>query len=161
MVERRVLHRMHRGVYVFGAFSAAPEQRWAAALLAAGPGAALSHTSALALHGLWQVREVTEVRAPTKRRGDARLRIRRGMVETTTHRGLHVTTVRQTLLDLAAIRWPVDRLVHESAAASLVSLDDLKAFALDKRGEWGATILLEAVGLPTRAASGNAASCAG
>ena len=28
MVERRVLHRMHRGVYVFGAFSPAPEQRW-------------------------------------------------------------------------------------------------------------------------------------
>jgi hypothetical protein len=148
MVARRVLHRLHRGVYVFGALGPAPEQRWAAALLAAGPGAALSHTSALALHGLWQVREVIEVRAPAKRRGDDLLRVRQGRGEITTHRGLRVTTVRQTLLDLASIRWPVDRLVHEAAAASLVGLDDLKAFALDNRGQRGAGRLLEAVGLP-------------
>jgi len=31
MVERGLLIRMHRGVYVLGALSPAPEQRWAAA----------------------------------------------------------------------------------------------------------------------------------
>src|SRR4051794_1596892 len=39
MVERGQLIRMHRGVYVLGALSPAPEQRWAAAVLAAGRGA--------------------------------------------------------------------------------------------------------------------------
>ena len=45
MVERGLLIRMHRGVYVLGALSPAPEQRWAAALLAGGKGAVLSHTT--------------------------------------------------------------------------------------------------------------------
>ena len=36
MAERGLLIRLHRGVYVLGALSPAPEQRWAAAVLAAG-----------------------------------------------------------------------------------------------------------------------------
>jgi hypothetical protein len=55
---------MHRGVYVLGALSPAPEQRWAAALLAAGNGAALSHTAAEAHYGLLPPRDVIEVSAP-------------------------------------------------------------------------------------------------
>jgi very-short-patch-repair endonuclease len=147
-LQSGLLHRLHQGVYVFGAVVAAPEQRWAGALLAAGGRAALSHTSAAALHGLIAVRGVTEVTAPTQRRGDASLRVHRGAGEVTRARGLRVTTVRQTLLDLGAIGWPVDRLVHEAAARSLVPLGELKAFALDRRGERGARALLAAVGLP-------------
>jgi len=139
---------MHRGVYVYGSLSPAPEQRWAAALLAAGDRSALSHTSAAAAYGLIAVRAITEVKAPTQRRGDDRLRVRRGTGEITRLRGLRITTVSQTLLDLAAIRWPIDRLTHQAAAASLAQLDDLKVFALDHRGERGAPALLRAVGLP-------------
>jgi len=143
-----LLHRVHQGVYVFGALSYAPEQRWAAALLAAGDRAALSHTTAAAVYGFVVVRAVIEVKAPTQRRGDETLRVRRGTGEVTRHRGLRVTTVRQTLLDLAAIGWTVDGMVHEAAARSLVPLGDLKAFALDHRGRRGAATLLKAVGLP-------------
>jgi very-short-patch-repair endonuclease len=149
LAERGVLHRMHRAVYAFGAPSRAPEQRWAAALLAAGTGAVLSHKSAAALWGLLPVREVIEVSAPTRRRGDATLKVHdRSGLELTRHRGLRVTTVSQTLLDLAATGWPIDRLTHEAAASSLVSLDSLRAFAQDKRGARGAARLNDALGLP-------------
>lgn len=117
-------------------------------MLAAGKQAALSHTTAAAVYGFVVVRGVTEVTSPTQRRGDGTLRIRRGTGEVTTHRGLRVTTVRQTLLDLAAIGWAIDGMVHEAAARSLVPLGDLKAFALDRRGQRGAPRLLKAVGLP-------------
>jgi predicted transcriptional regulator of viral defense system len=121
MLERGLLIGLHRGVYVLGALSPAPEQRWAAALLAAGPGAALSHTSAAGVHGLLPFREVIDVVAPKQRRGDKRLRVHRGKAgEVTTRRGLNVTTVSQTLLDLAAANWPIDRLTQEAAATNLV-----------------------------------------
>jgi very-short-patch-repair endonuclease len=138
---------MHHGVFVYGPLSLAPEQRWQAALLAAGDRSALSHTSAMSIRGLIAVRTVTEVKAPTQRRGDANLRVRVGTGETTVIRGLRVTTVAQTLLDLAAIGWPVERLVNDALGSSLVDHGDLKAFALDHRGQRGAKALLKAVGL--------------
>jgi hypothetical protein len=149
MARRGLLHRMHRGVYAFGARSPAPEAKWAAALLAAGKGAALSHTTAAAAYGQLPAREVTEVTAPKQRRGDDTLRVHEcRWIEVTRHRGLRVTTVRQTLLDLAAIGWPIDRMTHDMAAASLVSLDDLCAFARNRRGAPGARALNKALGLP-------------
>lgn len=52
-VTRRVqagrLHRLHRGVYAVGHRSLSWRGRWLAAVLAAGDGAVLSHTSAVAL----------------------------------------------------------------------------------------------------------------
>jgi len=50
MVDHGLLHRRHRGVYVFGAPSRAPESKWAAALLAAGEGSALGRTSAASFY---------------------------------------------------------------------------------------------------------------
>ena len=154
MVERRLLHPMHRGVYAFGAPSRAPEQRWAAALLAAGDGSALSHTSAGAFYGQLPVREVIEVVAPTRRRGDERLRVRTPRrFEAVTTKGLQVTTPAQTLLDLASIGWPIDRMTHDLAASGTVSLDALRTFARNRRGEPGAAALAKALDLPhTRSA---------
>ncbi len=149
MVERGLLHRLHRGVYAFGARSPAPESRWAAALLAAGPGAALSHTTAAAFYGQLAVREVIEVTAPTHRRGDERCASTRAKrVRDHRHKGLRITTPAQTLLDLAATGWPIDRTTHDMAAASLVSIDDLRTFARNKRGEPGARALAKALDLP-------------
>jgi hypothetical protein len=154
MVERGLLHRLHRGVYAFGAVSPAPEQRWAAALLAAGDGSALSRTGAAAFYGQVAVREVIEVTAPTQRRGDERLKVHTAMrFDWVERRGIRVTTPAQTLLDLAAAGWPIDRMTHEMAAASIVSLDDLRTFARNRRGEPGATALAKALDLPhTRSA---------
>jgi very-short-patch-repair endonuclease len=68
-------------------------------------------------------------------------------------RGLTVTTPAQILLDLAAAKWPIDRMTHEMAAGGVVSLDDLRTFARNRRGEPGATALARALDLPhTRSA---------
>ena len=149
MARRGLLHRLHRGVYAFGALSPAPEQRWAAALLAAGDESALSHTTAATAYGHLPVRVVIEVSAPAHRRGDATLRVHwRGGVETTWHSGLRITTPAQTLLDLAATGWPIDRMAHDMAAGGLASLADLRAFACRRRGERGASVLAQALAIP-------------
>lgn len=138
---------------MYGPLLPAPEQLWMAALLAAGRGSALSHTSSAALRGLMAVRHVVEVKAPTQRRGDDTLHVRVGTGQVETIRGLRVTTVSQTLLDLAAVGWPIERLVNDALGPSLVDLGELKAFALDHRGRKGSKALLNAVGLPhTRSA---------
>jgi Transcriptional regulator, AbiEi antitoxin len=152
-IKAGVLHLVHRGVYVYGPLIAAPEQLWTAALLAAGRGSALSHTTAAAVHGLIAVRAVIEVTAPTRRRSQETLRVRHGAGHTKLVRGLRVTTVAQTMLDLSAIGWPIERLVNDALGPSLVDLGDLRAFALDHRGRKGSKALLKAVGLPhTRSA---------
>jgi hypothetical protein len=149
MVERGLLIRMHRGVYVLGALSPAPEQRWAAALLAGGKGAVLSHTTAAAHFGWLQPREVIEVSAPKRRRGDARLRIHeRRSIEITRRNGLPTTTPAQTLLDLAAAGWSIDRFTQEAAATGVIALEDLRAFAAQRRGERGNGKLADAAGQP-------------
>src|SRR5690349_4599541 len=97
MVERGLLIRVHRGVYVLGALSPAPEQRWAAALLAGGKGAVLSHTTAAAHFGWLQPREVIEVSVPKRRRGDEWLKLHaRRTIEVTRKNGLPTTTAAQT-----------------------------------------------------------------
>jgi Transcriptional regulator, AbiEi antitoxin len=149
MAERGLLYRLHRGVYAFGALSPAPEQRWAAALLAAGQGCALSHTGAAGLYGQLPVREVIEVTAPYQRRGDERLKVHTAKrFDWVQRRGIRVTTPAQTLLDLAAIGWPIDRMTHELAASGQVSLDTLRAFARERRGQRGAAALRAALELP-------------
>ena len=149
MLKRGMLIRMHRGVYVLGALSPAPEQRWAAALLAGGTGAVLSQTASAGNFGWIQPREIIEISAPRKRRGDERLTIHeRKSIEVTQHNGLPTTTVAQTLLDLAAAGWSIDRFTQEAAATGQISLDALRAFAAQRRGERGAKRLAEAAGQP-------------
>jgi hypothetical protein len=149
MLARGMLIPIHRGVYVVGALSPAPEQRWAAALLAAGKGAVLSHTAAAAHFGLIEPRAVTEVSTPTRRRGDEHLKLHeRRRVDVTRRNGIPTTTVAQTLLDLAASNWPIDRLTQEAAARGLIPLTDLRTFAAQRRGARGAAKLAEAAGQP-------------
>lgn len=149
MERRGLLHRVHRGVYAFGARSPAPEATWAAGLLAAGRGSALIETSAAALHGLARPRAVTVVGAPRQRRGDARLVVRRrARLEVERRRGLLVATVPQTLIDLAAAGHPIDRMTHQAAASGLVSLGALAAFAQGHAGERGVGALRSALAMP-------------
>ena len=59
-VTRRVhsgrLHRIHRGVYAVGHAALSQEGRWMAAVLGAGPGAALGHLAAATLLQAWRRR---------------------------------------------------------------------------------------------------------
>jgi hypothetical protein len=151
MLERGELVVEHRGVYALGHRSPAPEARWAAGLLAAGPGSVLVGTSAAALHGLLAPRAVTEVAAPKQRRGDARLIVHRSRIHSEdiqVIKGLRVTTVCRTLLDLAAAGHPIDRLVHEATAARLVAVDDLRAYAADHGSARGGRRLHAALDRP-------------
>jgi very-short-patch-repair endonuclease len=97
------LIRVHQGVYAVGHEALSDRGRMIAALLAAGPGAALSHETA-AYHwslvpSLPPFIDVTLTdRTPRKRAG---VRVHRAQrIEATTHKGLRVTTPLQTLAQL-------------------------------------------------------------
>jgi hypothetical protein len=147
--DKGVLHRRHFAVYAFGAPSPAPEAQWTAALLAVGDGAHLTRLAALALYDLWTAPRVTEVAAPKHRRGDETLRVRiTERPEQRRRRGIPVTTLPRTFLDLAADHFPIDRPVHEAAARRLVKLKALRAYAEANAGRPGAKALLHAATNP-------------
>jgi very-short-patch-repair endonuclease len=101
------LRRVHRGVYAIGGAALPREGRDLAAVLACGLGAVLSHVSA-AVHWVLLTYNAPrpEVSAPASRRAIPGIRLHRtrSLVaqDTTTHRGIPVTTIAKTLLDLAA-----------------------------------------------------------
>jgi very-short-patch-repair endonuclease len=99
------LHGIHREVYAVGYRRLSERGRWLAAVLAAGDGAVLSHTSAAEL---WELRAAKgrwiDVTVPVKRRAPAGVRIHRTELDPSavTMRGpIPVTTPLRTLLDLS------------------------------------------------------------
>jgi very-short-patch-repair endonuclease len=130
----RRLQAVHRGVYAVGHSVLSTEGRWMAAVLAGGMRAALSHRSAGALWGLRTAGspliDVTVPRGPRPRRG---IRFHESSVppdELTALRGIPVTSVPRTLLDLAAIlpRQAVERAIEEAEVLRLtdsLSLADM------------------------------------
>lgn len=101
-VRKGWLIRVHLAVYAVGRPPRTVYERAAAALLACGPGAALSHSSAMALWGFWKRWESPlEVTVPGNRR-PAGIRIHRSPgAGTTVHLGLRVTTPVRALQDVA------------------------------------------------------------
>lgn len=114
-----------------------------AAVLFAGPGAVLSHRSAAAL---WGIRGATsraiEVTTPKKSRSRGGIQRHFAVLpsdEVTTERGIPVTTVPRTLLDLAAVSSAdvVEQALRESEYQRLhdrLSLPDLLARYPRRRG---------------------------
>lgn len=117
------LHRLYRGVYAVGHRRLSREGRWLAAVLALGPGAALSHSSAAALRDLRRS-DAAQIHV-TVPSGAGRLK-RRGIVvhrsrtlradDVQTIDGIPVTTVARTLLDLAGrlADGPLERVVERA-----------------------------------------------
>jgi very-short-patch-repair endonuclease/predicted transcriptional regulator of viral defense system len=108
LVRRGVLRRLHRGVYALGHRALRPEGRWLAAVLACREGAVLSHTSAARLWSLSSVPAdpAVHVTVPRRRRRHPGLVVHRhGLTpaDVTVHRGVPVTTVARTYVDVAAI----------------------------------------------------------
>jgi len=108
-IDRRVLAGLllieYRGVYRVGHRAPSTEARYLAAVLACGPKAALRGRAAGHLLGVIKGRPpAPEVCAPTRRqpRGIRTRRARIDSREITTYRGIPVTTVPRTLVDLAA-----------------------------------------------------------
>ena len=99
------LHRVHRGVYAVGKRAVTPLERAPAAVLACGPGALLSHGSAMALWGFfkhWD--EPLEVTVAGQRRLRA-ITVHRSRTlaqrDATRQLGIAVTSPARTLLDCA------------------------------------------------------------
>ena len=99
------LRRVHRGVYRLGHEAPSLEASYLAAVLAAGTGALLGGRAAAHLFGLIRRAAPPEVTTPTERRLEGVLTTRSVRLDprdATTWRGIPVTTVARTLVDLAA-----------------------------------------------------------
>jgi very-short-patch-repair endonuclease len=159
-VEHRIGSRrlfvLYRGVYAVGHLQLTREGRWLGAVLAAGRGAVASHRMASALWGFWRSDRL-EVTAPAylARPG---VQIHTSAVagdETTTERGIPVTGVSRTILDLASVLRPhqVERAIHEVEVRRLtdsLSLHELVARYPRRRGIRTVKQILEAGAAPTR-----------
>lgn len=108
LVSRGYLIRLHPGVYAVGHEPLRIEGRLLAALFHAGDGSALSHTTAA---WWWRfidaVPTTIHVSTPCRPNPARNLRIHRPrQIEAVRERGLRVTTVNRTLLDLATMLKP-------------------------------------------------------
>jgi hypothetical protein len=121
-VDRGALFRRHRCVYCVGHAGLSQEGEWLAAVFGAGRGSALGRMSAANLH------EVSALRPPLIAVVSPRLRTLDGVVvhryrrldprDLTTHKGIPVTTVHRTIVDLAdvvQIPHELTAVIHEAA----------------------------------------------
>jgi very-short-patch-repair endonuclease len=152
-LQRRILHRIHSGVYKVGYRRINRKGRWMAAVLASGPGACLSHRSAARLWGLmppgdeWV--EVTCGRGHRARRHGIvgreapMLDDERAVVDE-----IPVTSPFRTVFDLAAVldMRGLERAWHEAEVRGLrdrVSLPMLMERYPGRRGSRNLRVLLE------------------
>jgi very-short-patch-repair endonuclease len=151
LVAKGWLHRVHRAVYAVGHKRLSVKGQWMAAVLACGPGAALSHAHAAALHdlrttpsGLIDVtapgrRHVTGVRAHRARTLDPH--------DVTVVDGIPVTTVARTLLDQAEHLSPqrLRTLLEATLRRDLFDLAQISATIARNPGRHGIAPLTEAL----------------
>jgi hypothetical protein len=129
------LWREHPGVYRVGHRAPSLESRYMAAVLACGEGAVLSGRAAGYLFGaLKGLAPPPEVTAPTKRRVRGVKTRRSKTIESTTYRGIPVTPLSRTLVDLAGVRDPDElaRAFHEAEVRHSTSPAQVEA-VLDRR----------------------------
>ena len=142
-LTRGTLHALHRGVHAVGHGRITQEGRWMAAVLACGPGAALSHRSAGELWGLvprhGSVPEVTRERNFRGRPGIRAHRSNLPADELEMLDGIPVTSVSRTILDLSAMlsTSQLDGALNEAEVrrlTSVLSLPDLLRRYPGRRG---------------------------
>ncbi len=158
-VARRVcagrLHRLDRGVYAVGHTALARDGRLFAALLGTGPGAVISHRSAA---DLWELAASASTRVDvlTTRRCDRRPGV---CVYRTRHlpaedvaalRGVPVTSVARTLVDLAAVvdARRLKRAVHQAEILRHLDVDAVVAVIDRSRGRRGTGALRRLLAVP-------------
>ncbi len=105
------LDRLNRGVYAFGHRSLTHDGWTMAALLAVGPGAAVSYRSAAAGWDLARARSgPVDITSPDQRGGGLRgIRHHRSILasdEVTEHRGFKITTIARTIVDMSDVARP-------------------------------------------------------
>jgi hypothetical protein len=156
------LIRIYRGVYALGHDRLRREGRWLAAVMACGPGAALSHRDAAAL---WELRQSSSALidvSVASRNGRKRpgIRVHRSgrlpPTEVTVREGIPVTTVARTLLDLADVldRQALKRAITQAEYLNRFDLTALNAVVQNNPGRRGAKLLEAATGRRHRTRSG-------
>lgn len=148
------LHRLHQGVFAVGHTNISLNGRCLAAVLASGPGSLLSHYSAGWLLGLIPTQPIpAHVTTPVrrKRRDSVRIHHSGTLVDTdrALERGIPVTSVARTALDLAAIvRFRnLRRLLRRSEELRVFDLGDFHSILARNRGHRGAYRLDRALGI--------------
>ena len=144
-LARRSLIPLHRGVYAVGHRRLRIEGRWLAAVLAVGSGAALSHRDAAALHGIRPspASENVNVSTPAYARPAPGLWIssRRELTaeDVTVVRGIPVTSVARTLVDLAPMLTAaqLQSVVGEADRRGLLDLAAVEAAMRRTKGRHG------------------------
>ena len=150
------LHSIHRGVFAAGRPQITDEGRWLAAVLAGGPGAALSFGSAASLWRIERENTGTEISVPRVRR----VRIPGITIHRPSHfhpaevcvcKNIAVTDPVRTLVDLAATvpARRVERAVNEADRLDLVSPERLRASLLSEPATRGVTALREILDIET------------
>jgi hypothetical protein len=156
-VGRGRLHRLYPGVFAVGHGALTLDGRRLAAVLACGPGAALSHRSAAAAWGLrdsatagWDVstprqgaRCATGIRLHTPRS------LPRDEVELL--RAVPVTSVARTLVDLAAVLSAdaLGRALHQAEVLRVLDVADVDAVLARSNGRRGTGRLRRALATPS------------
>jgi hypothetical protein len=110
-ISRRVtagrLVRVHAGVYALGHSALSREAAFIAAVFGTGPGSAISHFSAVELQGLSRAFSSLISVVSTTQRRPAGVTVHRCRSidprDVTTHKGIPVTTVHRTIVDLADV----------------------------------------------------------
>jgi predicted transcriptional regulator of viral defense system len=154
-VRRRMakggLHRVHPGVYTVGYPSLTAKGRWMAAVLACGPSAVLSHLDAAAL---WRIYDGVGARVHVtvlSRRVVAGVWVHRARRlhpdDVTVRRGIPVTTVARTLVDLTDVlgRDRVLRALREAEFQGVLDLDALSTAVQRAHGRKRLAVLTEAI----------------
>jgi hypothetical protein len=154
LVGTGAIHRVHRGVFKVGTPDLSEDGKRLAAVWAAGPGSVLSHHDAGRLHGL-PVRGGPRSVCVTTRRSRADhpgLRLYRTRrlhpQDVTVIRGIPVTSLARTVVDLAGVLRPsvVPTIVHE---AEVLGLDLAECHRARKRARGRRTrVLTAALGDP-------------
>ena len=143
------LHRIYPRVYAVGHTALCMEGQLLAAILYAGPGAALSHGSAAHWWGLLPyLPDTIDVTSPRRRKSLREVRVHRAQrLERMKHGGLPATPVARTLLDFASIA-PMARVRKAVAEADFLHLVDLDAIeAVTGIGRPGSAKLKRALSL--------------
>jgi hypothetical protein len=139
-VRRGVLILVHAGVYAVGYRREDPIARACAAVLACGPGAVLSHDSALALWGLRRWPRVHEVITPgCVRRPGIRAHRSRTLrrAEITRHYGIPVTRAARAIADMRRAHRLTDRqvtrLTNQARLDHVLTADEAEALLRHRR----------------------------
>jgi very-short-patch-repair endonuclease len=148
-IRRFGLHPLHRGVYAVGHTALVPLAREMAAVLACGRGAVVSHRTAAGSvwHLLETIDDLIDITIPRSNRRRPGIRVHRSRVldpeDTQVVRGIPVTSVPRTLVDLAedSPERELERAVDEGITRRLVTTASITAAVRRLRGRRGASRL--------------------